>query len=1538
MDFTGILRRTRAAALGLVVWASSAGLASAAITYVQGSYSTPQSPQATVTVTFPQAQSAGDLNVIAVGWNDSTATVASVTDTKGNTYTLAVGPTAISGVASQSIYYAKNIAAAAAGNAVTVTFSAAAKYPDIRIAEYSGLDPVNPVDVTAAATGNSATGSSGAATTTNANDLLVGANLVQTATTAAGSGFTSRLITQPDGDILEDRTVTAAGSYSATAPSYSGQWIMQMAAFRAAQAVITPPTAPGNLTATPASATQIHLSWTASSSSAGLANYLIEQCQGAACSNFAQIASVAGTATSYSNIALAPEASYSYRVRAIDVSNNLSTYSNVAGATTQTPPTAPGTPTATAVSTTQINLSWTASTSTVGLANYIVQRCQGVGCATFAQVATPAGTSITDTGLTGGASYTYRVQARDTAGNLSAFSGVVSATTQTPPTAPGAPTATAVSTTQINLSWTASTSTVGLANYIVQRCQGVGCASFAQVASFAATTTTYNDTGLTAGASYSYRVQASDTAGNLSAFSGVVSATTQGPPTIPTNVTATAVSMTQINVSWTASTSSVGLSNYVVQRCHGAGCSTFAQVATPAGTTFNDTGLTAGASYSYRVQASDTSGGLSGFSSVVSATTLSAPAAITYVQGSYSTPQSPQTTVAVTFPRAQSAGDLNVIAVGWNDSTATVASVADANGNTYTLAVGPTAVSGVASQSIYYAKNIAAAAAGNAVTVTFSIAAKYPDIRIAEYSGLDPVNPVDVTAAASGNSATSSSGAATTTNANDLLVGANLVQTTTTGAGSGFTSRLITQPDGDLLEDRTVTTAGSYSATAPLSSGQWIMQMAAFRAAQAVITPPTAPGNLTATPASATQINLSWAASTSAIGIANYLLQRCPAAGCANFVQIASLTGSTTTYSDSGLTSDTTYSYRVQALDTAGTPSPFSNTATATVSSTLRIAPKVTALTFTQGQQFTASLPTNIIWQVDGITGGTAAVGTISASGLYTPPNTAGAHTITVALSDLSQSANATAYITNYPGTFTRDIDKLRTGLNPDETVLTPANVNVTQFGKLFSYPVDGTADASPLYVPNLNIPGMGYHNVVYVATEHDSVYAFDADGRQSTPLWHLSFINPAGGITTVPPGDTGECCDISPEIGITGTPVIDPTTNTLYVVVKTKEVSGSTATYYHRLHALDLTTGAEKFGAPIVIQATASGTGAGSSGGLVPFISLHENQRAALLLNAGVIYIAFGGHGDVSPYHGWILGYNAATLQQVMAFCTSPNDNGIRVTGGGQGSGVWQSGDGLATDATGNIYFVTGNGIFDVNTGGIDYGDSFLKISPAGTVIDYFTPFDQQYMNDQDLDLGSGGVILLPDQTGPHPHIAVTAGKNGTIYVIDRDNLGHYNATNNNQIIQSVVNIFPNGTKTTGNFKAAVFWNGNLYFSADADYVKSFSMANGMISAAPISQSSFILNYPGSTLELSANGTTNGILWAVQRVGLDPNGGGVTGPGSLHAFDASNLANELYNSNQASGSRDTLDYTAKWSAPLVANGKVFVASLSQLTIFGLLP
>ncbi|HEX5483016.1 MAG TPA: fibronectin type III domain-containing protein, partial [Terriglobia bacterium] len=1399
--------------------ATTQGASASSITYVQGNYATPQSAQTAVTIPFTAAQASGDLNVVVVGWNGSTASVSSVTDAKGNTYLRAVGPTSIAGVLSQSIYYAKSIAPAAAGaNSVTVTFSSAAAYPDIRVLEYSGADPNSPVDVTAAATGASATSASGAATTTNATDLIFGANIVTTSTSGPGSGFTRRLLTSPDGDIAEDRNVTATGSYSASATlAASGSWIMQMVAFRTPSAGgIQPPTAPGNLTATPASSTQINLSWIASSSSVGIASYLIERCQGTGCVNFAQIASTAATA--YSDTGLTASTSYSYRVRAVDTASNYSPYSNIATASTS----ASGTPTApsnmaavagggsgpvvdavqgyinathvtthttaafdstggdlivmgasshagvtmtpsdnfgnvwipiggpvssndgydlrtelwyvrnpivgpnhtvtmtltsaeslvmsiivvkgsnisspvdavssiggdngtqstnvaspnittsglsellmgfakvaagatyqagtgytlqtaassnflTAETGTQANpgaydatfvispgqawqaavvaaannpnqgnLSWTASTETGGtIASYLIERCTGAACATFAQIGTTPGISFDDATLAASTSYSYRVRAKDSNGTLGPYSSVVSITTSAPiPSLPGNLTAALGSGTQVNLSWLASAETGGtVSNYLIERCAGAGCTSFAQIG--ASATTSFTDSATAGSTAYTYRVRATDAAGNHSPYSNPATATTPAggdtqPPAAPTNLAAVG-SSTQISLSWTASTDNVGVTGYLVERCQGVGCANFAQIATPTGTTYTDSNVTVGNTYSYRVRATDAAGNLSAYSNVATATASSGSVSLGYVQGNSATPQSAQTTVTIPFTAVQTAGDLSVVAVGWNNSTSTVSSVTDTNGNAYTLAAGPTLVAGALSQAIYYAKNIAPAAAGaNSVTVTFSAAAAYPDIRILEYSGVDPSNPVDVTAAASGSSATSSSGAATTTNANDLIFGANMVTTSTSGPGSGFTRRLLTSPDGDIAEDKTVAAAGSYSATAPLgSSGSWIMQMVAFRAAS----------------------------------------------------------------SGGG--------------------------------QTLVISPRASVVTFTGTQQFTLTVGSGTAtWLVDGVVGGSASTGTITTGGLYTPPTTTGSHTITASIG-ASQSEDATVYVSNYAGTFTYHNDNLRTGVNSTETVLTQANVNPNQFGKLFSYPIDGIAFASPLYVANVNIPGKGYHNVVYVATEHDSVYAFDADGRSGTPLWQVSFLK--AGVTTVPCADTGECGDIPTEIGITGTPTIDQTTGTLYVVAKTKEGTG----YVQRLHALDITTGAEKFGGPVVIQASVAGTGAGSSGGLVPFDALRENQRPALLLNNGVIYIAFASHGDQPPWHGWVLGYSASTLQQVMVYNATPN---------GSGAGIWQSGGGLATDASGNIYFITGNGTFDANTGGADYGDTFEK------------------------------------------------------------------------------------------------------------------------------------------------------------------------------------------------------------------------------------
>jgi hypothetical protein len=582
------------------------------------------------------------------------------------------------------------------------------------------------------------------------------------------------------------------------------------------------------------------------------------------------------------------------------------------------------------------------------------------------------------------------------------------------------------------------------------------------------------------------------------------------------------------------------------------------------------------------------------------------------------------------------------------------------------------------------------------------------------------------------------------------------------------------------------------------------------------------------------------------------------------------------------------------------------------------VTPRTSVLTFTGTQQFTASSG-NATWSVDGVVGGSASTGTISTSGLYNPPSVVGTHAITATAS--SQSASSTVYITNNPGTFTHHNDNLRTGQNLNETVLTLGNVNQAQFGKLFSYPLDGIAFASPLYAANVSIPALGFHNVVYVATEHDSVYAFDADGLTSSPLWHVSFLS--SGVTTVPCADA-DCGDIPTEFGITGTPVIDAGSGTLYVVAATKEGTK----YVQRLHALDITTGAEKFGGPVVLQGSVPGTGSGASAGNVQFDAFLENQRPGLLLNNGVLYIAFGSHSDISPWHGWVLGYNATTLQQTMQYNVTPNGNG---------GGIWQGGGGLATDATGDIYFVTSNGNFDVNTGGLDYGDTVEKLSPNGSVVDYFTPHDQLSMSNNNLDLGAGGPVMLVDQTtGPYPHLLITSGKSGTVYVINRDNMGHYNSSDDNQIVQSLVGVFPNGNQEIGNFSTPVYFNGYVYFAAVNDTLKAFQLTNGLLSTAPTSQSTAIYPVRGGSFAISANGNANGILWAIQNNGVSGDNDR-TAPGVLFAYAATNLANELYNSTQA-GSRDTLDYAAKFSIPLVANGKVFVAGQTQLTAYGLLP
>jgi hypothetical protein len=588
------------------------------------------------------------------------------------------------------------------------------------------------------------------------------------------------------------------------------------------------------------------------------------------------------------------------------------------------------------------------------------------------------------------------------------------------------------------------------------------------------------------------------------------------------------------------------------------------------------------------------------------------------------------------------------------------------------------------------------------------------------------------------------------------------------------------------------------------------------------------------------------------------------------------------------------------------------SSATATVT----ISPRRGSLTFTQTLQLQTNLPSSsVTWSVDGFTGGNATVGTITSSGLFTPGTAAGAHSITVtANGDASNNATAVIAVTDFAGVPTYHTDNARTGQNVQEYALTPSTVNSTQFGLQFTQAIDGWAYAQPLWVPSVAVAGKGTHNVVFVATMNNSVYAFDADTKQ-TALWHVS-LTPAGEATATPSqvNDT----NILVNIGIIGTPVIDSSTGTLYVVAKTCDAATCT-TFHQRLHALDITTGNEKTGSPVDIVASVAGVGIASSGGTVAFSPLHHMQRPGLLLSNGVVYIGLGSHDDNDPYHGWVLGYDARTLQQTMVYCTTPDAT--------EGS-IWMSGGGLASDPSGNIYFITANGSFDANAGGRDYGDSIVKLSPGGTVLDYFSPDNEADLSTRDVDLGAAGPVILPDQTGAHVHEVLGGGKGGIWYLLDRDNMGHFDPVNDSQIVQSVTIVNTSGGVFTGMFDSPAYWNGNLYVSAVNDVLKAYSLSAGLLSFSPTSTSNVgNFSFPSPTPAVSANGTSNGVVWAMSSAGS-----------TLHAFDALNLATELYNSGQAAGNRDRTGQGVKFSVPTVANGKVYVGTQTELDVFGLFP
>ena len=521
--------------------------------------------------------------------------------------------------------------------------------------------------------------------------------------------------------------------------------------------------------------------------------------------------------------------------------------------------------------------------------------------------------------------------------------------------------------------------------------------------------------------------------------------------------------------------------------------------------------------------------------------------------------------------------------------------------------------------------------------------------------------------------------------------------------------------------------------------------------------------------------------------------------------------------------------------------------------------------------------------------------------------------------------SNSVGQITSNPATLTVlaaagvDVvtyhnDTARTGQNLKEVILTLANVNSTNFGKLAFFNTDGKVDAQPLYLSSVNVGG-GMHNVLFVVTEHDTVYAFDAD--TGAVLWHVSLLG-----TGETPSDDRGCGQITPEIGITSTPVIDRTVGTngvIYMVAMSKDSAGN---YFQKLHALDITSGAELFSGPVTVQASFPGTGDNSMGGNVIFDAKQYAERAGLLLLNGTIYTTWTSHCDARPYTGWIIAYNATTLARTSVLNVTPN--------GSEGS-IWMAGTAPAADSANNIYFLDANGTFDTSltSAGFpvngDFGNTFIKLSTSSglAVADYFATFDTVAQSNADQDLGSGGALVLPDLTdssGQTWHLAVGAGKDTNIYVVNRDNMGKFNSGSNN-IYQQLSGALPGGV-----WAMPAYFNNTIYYGSVASTIKAFGISNARLSSAPTSQTGTAFPYPGSTPSVSANGTSDAIVWAHENGSL----------AVLHAYDATDLSHELYNSNQA-GTRDQFGAGNKFITPTIVNGKVYVGTTNGVAVFGLL-
>ncbi|MDE2136693.1 MAG: hypothetical protein KGJ68_04605, partial [Gammaproteobacteria bacterium] len=547
--------------------------------------------------------------------------------------------------------------------------------------------------------------------------------------------------------------------------------------------------------------------------------------------------------------------------------------------------------------------------------------------------------------------------------------------------------------------------------------------------------------------------------------------------------------------------------------------------------------------------------------------------------------------------------------------------------------------------------------------------------------------------------------------------------------------------------------------------------------------------------------------------------------------------------------------------------------------------------------------------------------------GVYSPPSAAGTHTVTAtSVANTAVSANASVAVTDLAGVTTQRYDNSRDGQNLQEYALTSTVLTTPgAFGKLFTCAIsNGAVYAQPLYVANLAIAG-GVHNVLFVATQQNVLYAFDADSPSCTTYWSVN-LDASGSTPTPNRGNQGDG-DVSGPYGIFGTPVIDLQSGVIYAVASTLD-SGTTFNY--RLHALDITTGAEEPTSPVVISATISG---------VNFQPSVQMQRPGLLLSGSTVYIAFGSYGDANTYFGWVIGYDETALTQTGVFNTAPNSSEST------GAAIWMAGAGPAADSSGNLYFSSANGPFNV-TGlppaapADNFGDTLIKLTGGLAVSDFFTPADQATLEAGDLDLGSAGVMLLPDAagSGTHPHLAIAADKESNLYMVDRDNMGEYNSVANNNLQTVLVNHL-GGTSGTGIFTSTSYWNGNVYVGAVGDNVKRYAIGSAMLATSPATQSSESYAYPGVNVVISAPGAsaTTAIAWVLDTNanGTPSGGSGAAGPAILRAYDATTLGTALWSSSTLGA--DTCGNAVKFVVPTVANGKVYVVGSNQLTVYGLL-